>query len=483
MYFYCAERRRNPFGRPVPRSGERREERPESGSGGFPLASGVPAVLLRVDRNPFHHGTLGAARTLGRAGVPVHVIAEEGRGPLARSRHVVATYRQPAPGSGTEGVVAALEDLAGRLDTPAVLIPMDDLGAVAVDSLPPALAARFLLPAQPPGLAARVADKAQLAGVCAEAGVPHPRTVQPGSAKEAEAAVRALGPPVVAKWSRPWLLPPGSGLRSTKVLRTAHEAAELYARTPEAGSALLLQEFLPAGPGRDWFCHAYADREGRLRAGGTGRKERSWPPGAGLTAVGRWAHDEKVADSTRRLVEILGYRGILDLDYRLDPATGAYHLLDFNPRAGAQFRLFTDRGGLDVVRAQHLDLTDRPLPPRAPLPGRRFTVGNYAVLSALREPSGATGAAEATDPAPGSPAQASPAPARLPLRDAREGAWWAADDPAPALAMATAWTLHLLRRAIARPRREGTEGGAVLPAAPRRGEDDEKASSTPCTTS
>ncbi|MFE9251101.1 ATP-grasp domain-containing protein [Streptomyces sp. NPDC007088] len=433
--------------------------RGRSPAGGCALDPEVPALLLRIDHNPFHHGTLGAARSLGRAGVTVHAIAEGGRGPLARSRYVLRTYRQPSVTAGAFGVHAALREAAAGLGTPAVLLPMDDLGAIEAARLPPALAARFLLPAQPPGLAARVADKAELAGVCAEAGVPYPKTVRPGGAAEAEAAARRLGRPVVAKWSKPWLLPPGRGLRSTTLLRSPREAAALYERTPEAGSALLLQEFLPPGPGGDWFCHAYADRAGRLRAGGTGRKLRSWPPGAGLTAVGRWEHDARIADSARRLVETLGYRGILDLDLRIDAAGGVPRLLDFNPRPGAQFRLFTDRGGLDVVRALHLDLTGRPLPGRAPAPGRRFTVGTYALLSALKGRAGTERAPAATgdgadsaggggDGGGGPAATGGPGDARR--RGGREGAWWAADDPVPALVMSLAWTLHLARRASTR---------------------------------
>ncbi|MFD4754028.1 ATP-grasp domain-containing protein [Streptomyces sp. NPDC058426] len=413
---------------------------------GCALDATVPAVLVRVDRNPFHHGTLGAARSLGRAGVPVHAVSEGPRGPLARSRYVVRTWRQPPQETGPDGIAAVLAEAVRELPGRAVLVPLDDHSAVAVDHLPPALADRFLLPAQPQGLAARVADKARLAEVCAAAGIAHPETAHPASPAEAAEAVRALGAPAIAKWSRPWLLPPGSGLRSTTLVRTPAEAAALQARTAEAGSPLLIQHLLPYAPGRDWFCHAYADRAGRLAAGGTGRKLRAWPPGAGLTAVGRWEHDPRIDECARRLVATLGYRGVLDLDFRYDATGTTPYLLDFNPRPGAQFRLFTDHGGLDVVRALHLDLTGRSLPARTPAPGRRFTVGTYALLSAVRGERAGSAGGTGTG------------------RAGREGAWWAADDPVPAAAMTAAWSAHVLaraaRRLTSRPH-PAPEGGAV----------------------
>ncbi|SDE26655.1 MULTISPECIES: ATP-grasp domain-containing protein [Streptomyces] len=408
----------------------------------------VPAVLLRIDRNPFHHGTLGAVRSLGRAGVEVHLVADCAASPVRGSRFLGRLHPPPAPGARPADVAAVLHRVAARIGRPAVLIAMDDAGAIAVSRLRERLAPAFLLPPGSGALAEEVADKAELAGLCARVGVPHPLTLVPDSAAEAVAGVERLGLPVVAKWSRPWLLPPGSGLRSTVVLRSAREARELYARAAEAGSRLLLQAFLPPGPDRDWFFHGYADRQGTLRAGGPGRKHRSWPRGAGLTAAGEWTVNPPVTALAERLVGALGYRGILDLDFRREARTGAYHLLDFNPRPGAQFRLFTDASGLDVVRALHLDLTDRALPAPAPRPGRGFVVENYAPLTALRRPP-----------------------------QGRELAWHAADDPGPGLAMWALWSRHvggrvaerLAPRAMARARTAVRRGRASAARAARRG--------------
>ncbi|MGV9451299.1 carboxylate--amine ligase [Streptomyces sp. NPDC003635] len=390
----------------------------------------VPAVLLRIDRNPFHHGTLGAVRSLGRAGVDVHVVADCAASPVRASRYLTRLHSPPPPGAAPADVAVALRRVAARIERPAVLIPMDDAGAVAVNRLREELSPAYLLPRQPGSLSERVADKAELAGLCLAARVPHPRTVVPDSAAEAAAEAWRLGLPVMAKWSRPWLLPPDSGLRSTTVIRSAGQARELYARTAEAGSRLLLQAYLPPGPEPDWFCHGYVDRAGALRAGGSGVKHLAWPRGAGLTAAGRWTPNPQVRALAERLLGELGYRGILDLDFRRCADTGRYHLLDFNPRPGAQFRLFTDTADLDVVRALHLDLTHRPLPEGAARSGRVFVVENYAPLTALR-----------------------------PRRAGREGAWHARDDRLPGWAMWALWARHVTRRVLDRLRRPGRRTG------------------------
>jgi predicted ATP-grasp superfamily ATP-dependent carboligase len=407
--------------------------------------SRVPAVLLRLDRNPFHHGTLGAVRSLGRAGIEVHAVVEAAKSPVSRSRYLTRTHLRPDSGVDLAGIQRLLLSVADQLSTPAVLIPMDDLSAIAVGRLSHELTGRYLLPDQPSGLPERVADKAALVEICERLAIPHPRTVIPASAEEAAAAVWSLGLPVVAKWSRPWLLPEGAGLRSTQVVRSPQEARELYGRGAVAGSPLLFQRFLPPGRDLDWFFHGYAGHDGDLLVGAAGRKERSWPVAAGLTAVGRWLPNPEVERTARQVVGALGYRGILDLDFRLETATGAYHLLDFNPRPGAQFRLFTDRSGTDVVRALHLDLTGRAVPAGAPAIGRTFLVENYALLSVL-----SAALTRRTAPPAGPDG---PTATEGPVRGGAETAWFALDDPLPAFAMALAWVSHVARRGWRRLRR------------------------------
>lgn len=144
----------------------------------------VPAVVLRMDRNPFHHGTLGAVRSLGRAGVDVHVVADCADSPVRASRYLSGLHTPPPPGAPPAEIAAVLRRVAARLARPAVLIPMDDACAVAVGRARTELAPWYLLPDQPGELPARVADKAELAGVCASLDVPHPETLVPDGAAE-----------------------------------------------------------------------------------------------------------------------------------------------------------------------------------------------------------------------------------------------------------------------------------------------------------
>lgn len=403
----------------------------------------VPALLLRLDANPFHHGTLTATRSLGRAGVEVHALLGEPAGPVCRSRYLREAHRWPAGRQvSDEALLSRLREIAARIRGPAVLVAMDDHSALATARLASSLRGDFLLPRQNPALVEQAADKAELARLCAENGIPHPRTHRPRTAGEAYRWAVELGPPVIAKWSKPWLLPAGSGLRSTSLVHQPAEAEALFARRLQAGSELLLQRRLPTREAGDWFFHGCFSQGGELLTGGTGVKRRSWPLHAGLTAVGTWTANEEIQRSAVRLATAVRYHGILDLDFRYEARTGAYHLLDFNPRPGAQFQLFTDAEGLDVVRALHLDLTGRPVPAMVPRAGRTLIVENYAVASAL---AGIAARCRGMGMAVG--ATADPRAASPRRGGGRDTAWFASDDPLPFLDLVGALGRRVLARA------------------------------------
>ena len=104
--------------------------------------------------------------------------------------------------------------------------------------------------------------------------------------------------------------------------------------------------------------------------------------------MGRWEPNPQVEQAALRLAAHVGYHGILDLDFRRDEPSGSFHLLDFNPPAGCAVPALHRPGGLDVVRAQYLDLTGCPGPRMRGGPGRGFLAENYTVLSHCWPPGG-----------------------------------------------------------------------------------------------
>jgi D-aspartate ligase len=230
----------------------------------------------------------------------------------------------------------------------------------------------------------------------------------------------------------------GAGLKSTSIVHSLEDLLDLYRGLEDYSAGnLMLQEYIPRDCAQDWFFHGYCDARSNCLVSFTGVKWRSYPPYAGATSLGSCQDNETLRGHAEQLLHAIGYRGIVDLDYRLDLRDGEYKLLDFNPRVGAQFRVFEDAAGVDVVRALHLDLTGREVRRRPQRDGRVFVVEQSDLLASL-------GYHRAGDLSLRSWLSS--------LRGARrELAWFARDDLAPFLLMCVRFLLRGVQHAFRLP--------------------------------
>ncbi|WP_392567524.1 ATP-grasp domain-containing protein [Actinacidiphila glaucinigra] len=385
----------------------------------FAVDPAVPGLIVKIGNYPLHHGGVGAIRSLGRLGVPMYAVTEDRHTPAAASRYLRGRFVWPTTGlEPAERLVEGLVRIGRRIGRPAVLIPTDEEAAVLIAEHAAELDGLFLFPrTDDPGLSRRLASKQGLHELCVRHGVPTPRAAFPDSPEEVEKFAADARFPVVAKNREAFERRRTPAVPGTTRIDDAEELLAL-ARGWGPKPGVILQEYLPREEAEDWIVHAYFGAGATEPVLFTGVKVRSWPPHAGMTACAYVVANPELAAMARRFCAAIGFRGIADLDWRFDRRDGRYKLLDFNPRMGAQFRLFESEAGIDVVRAQHLDLTGREIPRAGQPEGRRFVVENIDLpaLLAYRR-SGYT--------TPHAPARAG----------RTELAWLAADDPGPFVTM------------------------------------------------
>ncbi|WP_329335939.1 ATP-grasp domain-containing protein [Streptomyces sp. NBC_00663] len=378
----------------------------------------VPGLIVKFGDYPLHHGGVGAIRSLGRLGVPMYAITEDRYTPAAASRYLRKAFVWPTTGTEEPGrLVEGLLRIGRRIGRPTVLVPTDEEAAVLIAEHRIELGARFLVPPVERGLPRHLASKQGLHELCVEHGIPSPTAAFPQSYDDIVAFADKARFPVVAKNREAFVRRTRPAVNGTTRIAT-REGLLALARDWGEQPAVILQEYLPREEAEDWIVHAYFDADSTPLAMFTGVKVRSWPPHAGMTANAYVVDNPELADLAARFIKQIGFTGIIDLDLRFDRRDGLYKLLDFNPRVGAQFRLFENESGVDVVRAMHLDLTGRSVPEGEQRAGHRYIVENIDLpaLLAYRR-SGYT--------TPHAPARAS----------GTELAWLAGDDPLPFLTM------------------------------------------------
>jgi len=228
----------------------------------------------------------------------------------------------------------------------------------------------------------RLASKRGLYELCTEHGVPTPWAAFPTNPDELDRVASEAAFPLVVKNLEAFERHRARAVAGTTVVK---DAAELRALARPWGPefSVVLQDYVPRGDAEDWIVNAYCDASATCRVQFTGVKVRSFPPHAGMTSSACALPNPTLVEMTAHFVKRVGYRGTVDLDWRYDPRDGQYKLLDFNPRVGAQFRLFETDEGIDVVRALHMDLTGRDVPPANQVDGRRLVIENFDVPAML----------------------------------------------------------------------------------------------------
>lgn len=344
--------------------------------------TGTPALLLKTGSYILHHGGVGIIRSLGRVGIPTYAVCESHWTPAARSRFLSGRFVWIAEATAPEAFLSGLHAIGDRLNSPAVLLPTDDSAAIFIAENSQSLRNSFLLPQPPVALPRALADKKTLHFLCKALGHPTPAAYFPQSTADLAVFQDQKSYPLMVKRAQPWV-PLHSPIAGTTIVRTPDELDRLFRLAQALQVELLIQEYLPDTSSQDWFFHGYCDATSNCVVSFTGRKFRSFPPRAGFTTFAQAIDNDRLRTQAEALLRQISYRGIMDLDYRYDARDGLYKLVDFNPRVGAQFRLFEDHRGIDVVRAQHLDLTGRRAAPTGRMVERSFVVELHDVPSSF----------------------------------------------------------------------------------------------------
>lgn len=200
-------------------------------------------------------------------------------------------------------------------------------------------------------------DKSRTILACREAGVPTPKTVCN----------------VLPRFDFPWVLKSCVKTAETRrlldggvrVLRSHDEAAEMIGRISDG--CFVVQEWIPGEPQRLIAVATCSDRNGKVVADFCFRKIRQYPADAGAIVVGETHRSQEASRLTRLLLNRLGYVGLANTEFKLDPRDGQLKLLEVNPRLGKSHG-FATMCGVNLPLIRYRDFVGQPLPDPAAVP-------------------------------------------------------------------------------------------------------------------
>jgi predicted ATP-grasp superfamily ATP-dependent carboligase len=365
------------------------------------------------------HGTVAIARSLGRLGVRVYLIAQEDLpNPGWWSRYWANRMRWDFSRSEEASVSFMLEVGAKiRADhgTPAVLLTLADWVAIFIERNSDALREQFVFPQPERPVIRALLNKWEMHLLAKAHNIPTPAAVHPASFDEIDEFLARTDFPILMKAAERYV-------RDPPPTKKIHSRQQLMDEVGDraAGRAplnIVLQEYIPGDVETVWMCNGYFGADPDRDLTFTGKKLRQLSS-AGIASLAICLPNETVDAQTRRFMRGVGYRGCVGIGWRYDDRDGLYKLLDVNARVSGVFRLFEGTNELDVVRVCYLELTGQEVPVTALRPRRKWMLEDDFKVAASSIRSGQLTMAEW---------------ARS-MRGVREWHWLAVDDPVPFLA-------------------------------------------------
>ncbi|MBV1916680.1 MAG: carboxylate--amine ligase [Sphingomonadaceae bacterium] len=181
-----------------------------------------------------------------------------------------------------------------------------------------------------------VLDKRRTLEIAAQAGLDVPQSWQPLAGDDLTAKAASLDFPVAIKWPDPnrvahKLEQQGIALEKVEYASKAAELLAILSRYAPLGEYPLVQGWC-AGEGFGQMLHM---KNGRATLTFQHRRLREWPPSGGVSSFCEAAapalhHDQM--DLSEKLLRQIGWEGPAMVEYRHDPATGKYWLMEVNGR-------------------------------------------------------------------------------------------------------------------------------------------------------
>jgi len=318
------------------------------------LTDNIGAVVVGGD-----YQGLGIVRSLGQRGIPVFVVDDE----LSLSRFSKYTTRflhKPDLRDERRTVDSLLEvgTRFGLQDW--VLYPTRDETVAALSRHRAELAELFRVPTPDWSSVQWAWDKRNTYKLAQDLGIPTPVTLYPEHIAQL-AELHCLTPPFAIK---PAIKEHFVYATKAKAWRadTPEELKTLFSKASELlpKGEIMVQEVIPGG-GCQQFSYCAFFRDGSAVGKMTVRRTRQHPLQFGRASTYVETVDLPILEElSERFLRAIGYYGLVEVEYKLDPRDSQYKLLDVNARtwgyhtlgatAGLDFShmLFSDQLGLPV---------------------------------------------------------------------------------------------------------------------------------------
>lgn len=318
----------------------------------------APAVILGEATSH----TLGFVRSLGGRGIPTIAISTKAA-PAIWSRYCAGFLRV----DNEPGLLSLLGEIAECVSRKGALIATGDREVLFLSRNREELAGRYRFALPSADVLERLANKRSQYQFAETLGIQIPFTYYPTTQMDVERIAGVIRFPCVIKpayshlWrerreedNRHW-----EALKATEVA-TPDQLRSAYSRMGESGVDLLVQERIAGSESRLYSLYVYMNRDSEPLASCVIQKLRQWPPEYGSGSHSVTCREDRIAALGLRLLKESRYVGLSNIEFKLDPETESFKLIEVNVRSGERIAL-TVAAGLDLPYIAYRDVIGEPL--------------------------------------------------------------------------------------------------------------------------
>jgi D-aspartate ligase len=321
----------------------------------------VPAVVLSL-----YYSGLALVRSLGRRGVPVYAMDHTVTNVGLYSKYA-QRYICPDPKIRSERLLKCLKNLRQKAACRPVLFPTGDDYVLFVSQNRGKLDEDFKIVMADRQVQEDLVSKSGLHEIAIRAGIPEPQTFIIKSPNELSYFSEEIPYPCILKpaYSKSWRKPELAALIGrNKVIKvdTPKRLMYWYKKIALIEPRIIIQEVIPGGDDHLYYVPSYLDRNSRILGAFIGRKVRVAPIHFGSASFVETVYDPKLLELNRKLLNSVKYRGLVGVEFKLDPRDDKHKLIEVNARWG----LWDGLGaycGVDLAHIAYLDALGKKVEP------------------------------------------------------------------------------------------------------------------------
>ncbi|RLL89240.1 hypothetical protein CN13_06520 [Petrotoga sp. HKA.pet.4.5] len=314
--------------------------------------------------NVFFNG-LGVIRALGENGVPVRAL-DSSKKPVGKySKYTKAFNVVTNPALNAEQFVKELIEIGKELNEKPVLFPTNDVWSIAVSKYKQQLEKYFLTYNPDYSVIKKIIDKRLFYNIMEKENILVPQTYGIKRFDDLEKIKKELIYPLILKpTARMEINRKSCDTRIYNLNRIIEiKNFEDFFKYKDLikNYEFIIQQKIEGLSNNMYTVGIYADKKSKVRAAFCGRKVRGYPVEYGDCIAGESYWVDELVEQSKKLVKILGYTGIAEIEYKYNQVDGKYYLIEMNPRTWSWIGI-TPKAGVNLPLIAYKDARGEEIP-------------------------------------------------------------------------------------------------------------------------